>query len=306
MTIINRFTVNTKGALVITGNTFGLSKRNLTIYPGDLHAINQFITTSTVTPTTIPGWTEVINLSQQENITSNWQENSSSAYLNMLSGYEVLYAELIWAGMSKSTGNTQQQVVDVTPYIDNPVLLTTPLGNTIEVSPTTVTAGSAALDTGNIFYSRSQDITSIVKTYGVGKYTVGRVPSAVNVDEINAINHAGWTMIVAYKNDNLTPKSMSIYVGENFVDADSTLDVSISGFLTPPSGPLSGRLLVEGDAPLGGDRVYFGPNISNLYPVSGPNNPVDNFFASQINIGDPNNSNVGGYRYYRYIWQQKL
>ena len=64
MTIINRFTVNTKGALVITGNTFGLSKRNLTIYPGDLHAINQFITTSTVTPTTIPGWTDVINLSQ--------------------------------------------------------------------------------------------------------------------------------------------------------------------------------------------------------------------------------------------------
>lgn len=37
MTIINRFTVNTKGALVITGNTFGLSKRNLTIYPGDLY-----------------------------------------------------------------------------------------------------------------------------------------------------------------------------------------------------------------------------------------------------------------------------
>ncbi|WP_394530732.1 DUF11 domain-containing protein [Priestia aryabhattai] len=32
-----------------------------------------------------------------------------------------------------------------------------------------------------------------------------------------------------------------------------------------------------------GDQLQFGPTVAALQPVSGPNNPVNNFFASQIN-----------------------
>lgn len=39
----------------------------------------------------------------------------------------------------------------------------------------------------------------------------------------------------------------------------------------------------EGDAVLTGDQFLFGKDIANLSVISGPNNPANNFFASQIN-----------------------
>lgn len=38
--------------------------------------------------------------------------------------------------------------------------------------------------------------------------------------------------------------------------------------------------------------MFFGPSTNSLFQLSGPNNPPNNFFGSQINIGDPNNVNV--------------
>ncbi|MFS0559083.1 DUF11 domain-containing protein, partial [Brevibacillus sp. 179-C9.3 HS] len=65
---------------------------------------------------------------------------------------------------------------------------------------------------------------------------------------------------------------------------------------TPTSGAVSGRLQVsalEGDSNRTGDELLFGPTIGTLNPVSGPNNPVDNFFVSQIN-GDDGTLNTTG------------
>lgn len=50
--------------------------------------------------------------------------------------------------------------------------------------------------------------------------------------------------------------------------------------------PISGKIFVssgEGDAVLGGDQMLFGATTSSLTALSGPNNPVNNFFAAQIN-----------------------
>lgn len=62
--------------------------------------------------------------------------------------------------------------------------------------------------------------------------------------------------------------------------------ITLTDFITPDLLPITGRLFVsaqEGDAVLEGDRMLFGRDAASLAPISGPNNPEDNFFASQIN-----------------------
>lgn len=68
--------------------------------------------------------------------------------------------------------------------------------------------------------------------------------------------------------------------------AQGSTDITLTGFLTPQTLPVSGKLFLsaqEGDAVLTGDRMLFGANVASLFPLSGPNNPAGNFFASQIN-----------------------
>lgn len=83
-------------------------------------------------------------------------------------------------------------------------------------------------------------------------------------------------------------------------DTGSTT-VTVSNFLTPQVLPITGKVFVsaqEGDAVLTGDRMLFGQTVPTLAPLSGPNNPADNFFASQINDqnGLPDTSGTFGTR----------
>lgn len=63
-------------------------------------------------------------------------------------------------------------------------------------------------------------------------------------------------------------------------------DTTLTGFLTPSTLPITGKVFIsaqEGDAVISGDQFLFGKNTSSLSIISGPNNPANNFFASQIN-----------------------
>ena len=64
----------------------------------------------------------------------------------------------------------------------------------------------------------------------------------------------------------------------------------MSGFCTPTTGDVRGRVAVsamEGDTNSGGDSLRFAPTLfvidQDRYRLAGPNNPIANFFASQIN-----------------------
>lgn len=62
--------------------------------------------------------------------------------------------------------------------------------------------------------------------------------------------------------------------------------ITVTNFLTPEVLPITGKILVsaqEGDAVLTGDQMLFGQSVATLANLSGPNNPQNNFFASQIN-----------------------
>lgn len=268
LAVINRFTTTVNGAITFTGNTIGLSKEFNTNNQGTADAIGAMATP---------------NLLSQVNdfppgTTLNFQENAASAILNLPAQSTVLYAELLWSGSYNVVGQ------DLSAFINDNVTFTTPAGVfSIPFDPATATTIFGAL------YVRSANVTSIVQAAGAGTYSVGGIvatTSALN----NTGNAGGWTLMVAYENPNLPIRNMSIFVTSEFVSSGSgSTPATISGFLTPTSGAVSGRLQVsalEGDSDRIGDQLLFGPTLGTIVPVSGPNNPIDNFFASQINGDD--------------------
>ena len=141
-------------------------------------------------------------------------------------------------------------------------------------------------------YVRTANVTALVSAAGSGTYTVGRVPATQATDEAN-FNSAGWTLAILYENAGLPTRSLSLFVG---LEPQGGATASVSGICTPDNnGKLRARVAVSasgGDTPDPGntrDSLRFGPS-SNLsqdnFRLSGPNNPAENFFASQINRDD--------------------
>ena len=285
---INRITRTTNGAITFTGNSLGLdgnSVNNGTTTstsngPGTAGSIGAFTTTNTAL--------QVANF--PAGTTSNWTLNSASAELTIPAGSTVVYAELIWSGTYAYGGQ------DVRANLNDSISFKSPFGTTYSIAPdpstaqtlgtfTTNASNLAVCDTptGNYCrYVRSANVTGLVTIGGAGTYTVGAVPSTAGGAEPNN-NAAGWTLAVMYSNPSLPPRNMTIFVG---AEAGGAAPTGVSGFCTNLSGPVKGRLLVsaiEGDAGITGDQMQFGPSTTQLFPLSGPNNLVSNFFSGQIN-----------------------
>lgn len=142
MAFIKRFSDIRRGEIVFTGNTLGLSKLSNANRAGTQGSIGAFIT---------------LDLAQRVNdfpfgTTLNYTENSSSAELSLPAGSTVLYAELIWGGLFRSTVN------NISGVINNAVTFTTPSGSQ-SISPDPTTAQTFNINVNNItlgFYTRSE------------------------------------------------------------------------------------------------------------------------------------------------------
>jgi large repetitive protein len=247
---VTRFTTITNGAITFTGNTLGLSKMVGLNQAGTSDAIGAFSTVNTAlqVPTFPPG------------TTLTFSQNSASANLNLPAGSTVLYAELTWGGTYSFGGQ------DVTGSRNNAITLTTPAG-TSSVSPDPTfqrnlgSPNTTGACTANCFYTRTANVTALVQAGGGGAYTVGAVPATDGASE-NTNNCAGWTLAVVYQNFSLPVRNLALFAGSELSGA---APASTSGFCTPPSGKLSGRLAVsamEGDANKSGDTMLFGPTAT--------------------------------------------
>lgn len=274
-----RFSTTALGGIASTGNTLGLSKAVDANGPGLSDAIGTFIA---LDPTSVDD--DPLNASNPwpMGTTWDWTQNGSSAQLVLPDDVEILYAELVWAG-SWNYGNE-----DVSAYLDDEVVLS--FGNsTIDVSPDPDT--SLTLDEVTTFsvryYLRSAEVTSFVEANKGGTYTVSGVP-ATQDDLIDELNAAGWSLLVAYRGEaQPVLRNLSVFVGGSFVDENSVQDYTVEGFCAPQVGPVTGRLTVaalEGDADRTGDQLQIATGSNGPFAtLSGPNNPEDNFFGSQIN-----------------------
>ena len=288
---VQRQVVTTNGAVTFIGNSLGLNKAaNPTDGPGTSGAVGAFITTNTALRK---------NASWPLGTTSDWKLNSSTAILNLPAGSTVIYAELIWGGSWAYGGE------NVSAFLNGAVNLTTPAGtSSVAPDPATVKTGGTAASGGAgacnsslpCFYTRTSNVTGLIQSGGNGTYTVGRVPGTQGVSEDN-LNAAGWTLAILYQNFSLPTRNLSVFVG---LEAQGAAAASVSGFCTTDSATQRGRVAVsavEGDTQLTGDTMRFGPDSATLsqngFRLWGSNNPITNFFASQIN-GDDGLLNTGG------------
>ncbi|WP_146158335.1 MYXO-CTERM sorting domain-containing protein [Enhygromyxa salina] len=278
-----RFSITAKGGVISTGNTLGLSKQPAANGPGVGDSIGTFLSPDAQQFDSAPA-----NLGNPwgPGTTSDWTLNGSSAVLDLpqnSTGVEVLYAELVWGG-SYLYGTE-----DVSADLDVPVTLAAN-GMTFDAVPspdTAVTlAGFAAQGFAVNYYMRSADVTAFVVEQESATYTVTGVPATQDFS-IEQLNAAGWTLVVVYRSSDAPTRNLTVFVGGQFVDEDATEDYPVSGFCTPPQGTVEGGVVIsaiEGDANRTGDTFQIAPTANGPFaPLSGPNNPVDNFFASQIN-----------------------
>lgn len=290
-TYILRYNTTDNGSISYTGNTLGLTKLAGQNNPGVADSDGAFITTNLPLPVPVGSY---VNDGTVAGTTLNYLQNSSTGVLDLPAGSTVLYAELIWSGSysyySEITGNEP----------NGPVSITTPLGQTFAIMADSLTAQNAITPgyscpgptptpcrcpCGN--YVRNANVTSIVQAGGAGTYTVGAVAGTINKGD-DTHNSAGWTLAVVYRNPNMFTYNMSIFVGCEQASTTTNMPVAVQGFCVPPSGTLNGRLFisaVEGDAAKNGDTMLFGNSLplTNANRLSGTNNPINNFFASQVN-----------------------
>lgn len=275
MPILQRYSNIKNGGIAFIGNTLGLSKAANANAPGLRGSIGAF--TSTDASLQVDGF--------PAGTTLDYTKNGSSAILNLPAGSSVLYAELVWGGLFRSSTN------NISSLLNDAIELITPDG-TSAVSPDAQTQQNFNITNDGLtvgFYVRSANVTELVKSGMNGTYTAGKIPALIEaVDSRTAeTNHAGWTLAVVYENATLPLRDLTLWCGGAVVSPSSgDTDVALTGFVTPDLPTITGKLLVsaqEGDAVLTGDSMLFGRTTAALSPLSGPNNPVNNFFASQIN-----------------------
>lgn len=275
MPFIQRYSDVKKGGITFCGNTLGLSKATNQNAPGTQGSIGAFTSLNPALQVgTFPAGT-----------TLSYLQNGSRATLNLPAGSVILYAELVWGGLFRSSAN------NISALINNNISFTTSQG-TFSVAPDPATAQTFNIPADNItvgFYVRTANVTSLVQAASSGAYSVQGVPALIEaLDSRTAdTNHAGWTLAVAYENPASPLRNLTIWSGGTVVSPNTgSTTVTVSNFLTPEVLPVTGKIFVsaqEGDAVLTGDQMLFGQTVPTLSLLSGPNNPQNNFFASQIN-----------------------
>lgn len=146
MPILQRYSNIKNGGIVLIGNTLGLSKAANANAPGTLGSIGAFVSldTSLQVGAFPPG------------TTLDYTKNSSAASLNLPAGSSVLYAELIWGGLFRSSVN------NISNLLDNAVTFTTPQGVNSIVPDTQTRQNFNITNDGQTvgFYVRSANVTS--------------------------------------------------------------------------------------------------------------------------------------------------
>ena len=189
--------------------------------------------------------------------------NSSSATFTTSRCNRVVYAGLYWGA-----------VVAPTDLLPDQVKFKVPGGTYLDLT--------ADDQMDKIYY---KDVTDIVS----GNSTISGDYFVANLSTSEGRNSAaGWSLVIVYEDATESRKYISTFDGFSAVrDAPyDRVDFNYSGFVTPPSGPVEGRVGVaalEGDLSWYGDQMLFkADNNSTFTALYDAQNEADNFFNSRI------------------------
>lgn len=172
--------------------------------------------------------------------------NSSTADLNLASCSQVLFAGLYWgAGEGSNTGSTAWITGQNTCKLKlpgSPTYTTITSTQNDFFNPTLIPAYA---HTGYLCF---KDITSLINASSAnGTYTVANVLAPTGLTDA----YGGWTIVIVYSNPSLPTRNLTVFDGDAAVKGGSgNVDISIAGFLTPPTGTVScelGTVVYDGD-----------------------------------------------------------
>ena len=194
--------------------------------------------------------------------------NSSSADLLIPPGAPVLFAGLYWGA-----GASGDQMKGPVPSGAGSVKVRVPGATSYQAVNATKLSTIAGVN--NKTYSAVADVTSLVSQSGRGTYVIADVKGDLG------INHfAGWSLVVIYGDPTEPVRAMSVYDGLVSVERSASATINVSGFRTPPNGPVRtalGVVAYEGDLGITGDQFTL-----NGTALGSAIRPVDNFFNSTI------------------------
>lgn len=215
--------------------------------------------------------------------------NSSFARLPLPSGSQVLFAGLYWGARTNTTFPTGLTK-------NRPFVKFKAPGDAGYRDLTGTVIGTGGSD-----YQSFVDVTTIVRGSGAGTYAVANVQAVKDASDY----YAGWSMVVVYRAPGAPARNLTVFDGYGIVrSSDPSIDINISGFVTPPNGPVNatlGFIAYEGDLGYTGDKVFFDGGLGPVQ-LSNTANPPNNFFNSTISdrsalvsTKDPNYVNQLGF-----------
>jgi uncharacterized repeat protein (TIGR01451 family) len=281
------FTANVNGDIMIRGNSMMTCPS-----PSTLSAGSSTLTCGAVQNGTSSGQNNNFDMAYVDIDSNPATFDSSSATVTIPSGATVLYAGLSWGGDTAAGSGTGYPgltgVAAPTPTAKNVVDFQAPgaSGYTALTSTTTDNIGTD--------FQGYDNVTSTVAAAGSGTYTVANVQAGTGGN-----SYAGWSLVVAYQDPTQPMRNLVVYTGYNSVALGTTVTIPISGFTTPPTGPVVTRLGVvvyEGDRGNVGDSLSLGPDaISNaLNPVNDVENSSITDLGTAITARSPDYNNTLG------------
>jgi len=195
--------------------------------------------------------------------------NSSNSTLDLPPGATVLFAGLYYGGDWSGAGANAAP----NAAARNTVRFKAP-GDAGYSSLTASVLDDSALNVGR--YQGFVDVTTRVRAAGSGSYTVANVQAGKGSD-----HYAGWSLVVAYRDTTEPARALTVFDGLATIrSSDPPTTIPVSGFKTPPSGPVRttlGFITYEGDLGIVGDTASL-----NTTQLSDAQNPASNFFNSSI------------------------
>jgi uncharacterized repeat protein (TIGR01451 family) len=205
-------------------------------------------------------------------VTSTYNSSSDSLDLNNCS--EILWAGLYWSARVTTT---------TTNYISRNTVRIRTNDDSYQTLTADETLDVPSISTNQNFQMPSyfcyKDVTGIVQAGGnKARYTIANVVSQTGLNNL----FGAWSLVVVYKNVFQSMRNLTVFDGMAYVSSGNSVDLPISGFVTPQLGPVSfelGVVAYEGDRNIQGDRLQFNGN-GTFQDIIDPMRSTNDFFNS--------------------------
>ncbi|MCX6191951.1 MAG: SprB repeat-containing protein, partial [Flavobacteriia bacterium] len=221
--------------------------------------------------------------------------SSSKDSLTLPNCSEILWAGLYWGGRIAANTTNYATRNQIKVKVGNGIYQPFTADQTLDV-PTINGANWS-----HPSYFCFKNITPLVVSSGLNaRFTVADLVTRTGTSNM----WGGWSIVVVYKNVLQTMRNLTVFDGFANVSTGNSLDIPISGFTTPLSGPVNfelGVIACDGDRDSQGDQLQFN-GAGTFVNISDALHQTNNFFNSTISDNAvltpfrlPNYSNTLGY-----------